>query len=70
MVLQVVLEAVNYVLPPKYYVRAFVSAAVLIVTYAFAQGRTTNRERDLHARIILVTVRRYSSTYCNTTEQF
>ncbi|THH32442.1 hypothetical protein EUX98_g1714 [Antrodiella citrinella] len=43
------------VLPPKYYPHAAVVAATGVIAYAFAQGRMTNRERDLHTRTILVT---------------
>ncbi|KAG1774627.1 hypothetical protein EV702DRAFT_1180734 [Suillus placidus] len=38
---------VNAVLPSRYYVHALVRA--------FAQGRTTNSERDMHARVVLLT---------------
>ncbi|KZT72400.1 hypothetical protein DAEQUDRAFT_755221 [Daedalea quercina L-15889] len=41
--------------PSKYYVRIALSAIALVVLYAFAQGRTTSRERDLHARVIILT---------------
>ena len=56
MVLQAAYTLVTYVLPSGYYWHIGISAAVGLITYAFAQGRTTNRERDLHARTILVTV--------------
>ena len=46
------------VLPTGYYWHTAIGAASLVVTYAFAQGRTTDRERDLHARTVLVTVSR------------
>ncbi|KAI0363999.1 hypothetical protein BV20DRAFT_911588, partial [Pilatotrama ljubarskyi] len=55
MVLQFVYSAVSAVLPPKYWPHALVSANVLLVIYAYAQGRPTTRERDLHARVILLT---------------
>ncbi|CCM03014.1 uncharacterized protein FIBRA_05131 [Fibroporia radiculosa] len=55
MVLQVVYTAATSLFPSKYYLHIAVSAGVLLVTYAFAQGRTTNRERDLHARVIMIT---------------
>lgn len=42
--------------PSRYYWQTAIGVGSLVVTYAFAQGRTTNRERDLHARTILVTV--------------
>lgn len=54
--LEVAYTLISSVLPSKYYLHVGVTAVVLLVIYAFAQGRTTNRERDLHARVILVTV--------------
>ncbi|KAG2153403.1 hypothetical protein DEU56DRAFT_727130 [Suillus clintonianus] len=55
MVLKVFAATVNAVLPSKYYVHAFISILVIVVVRAFAQGRTTNRERDMHARVVLLT---------------
>ncbi|KAG2046054.1 hypothetical protein BDR06DRAFT_923103 [Suillus hirtellus] len=55
MVLKVLTAAVNAVLPSKYYVHAFISILVIVVVRAFARGRTTNRERDMHARVVLLT---------------
>ncbi|KAG1794176.1 uncharacterized protein HD556DRAFT_1371433 [Suillus plorans] len=55
MVLKVLAAAVNAVLPSKYYVHAFISILVIVVVRAFARGRTTNRERDMHARVVLLT---------------
>ncbi|KAI0765703.1 hypothetical protein BD413DRAFT_165204 [Trametes elegans] len=55
MVLQVVYTAVSTILPPRYWPHALVAATVLVVIYAYAQGRPTLRERDLHGRIILLT---------------
>ncbi|GBE85001.1 hypothetical protein SCP_0701860 [Sparassis crispa] len=55
MVLQIAYAALSSVLPPKYYPHAVVALVVLLVVHAFARGRTTNRDRDLHARVILVT---------------
>lgn len=34
---------------------AFISILVIVVVRAFAGGRTTNRERDMHARVVLLT---------------
>ena len=56
MVLEQAYNLSKRIIPPEYYPHAAVSSAVLLVTYAFAQGRTTNRERDLHARTFIVTV--------------
>ncbi|KAG1855345.1 hypothetical protein DFJ58DRAFT_659921 [Suillus subalutaceus] len=55
MVLKVLAAAVNAVLPSKYYVHAFISILAIVVVRAFSQGRTTNRERDMHARVVLLT---------------
>ncbi|KAH7883405.1 hypothetical protein F5I97DRAFT_1904799 [Phlebopus sp. FC_14] len=55
MVLKLLGVAVNAVLPPKYYVHALVSLLAIVVVRAFAQGRTTNRERDMHGRVVLIT---------------
>lgn len=56
MVLQAAYALASNVLPTDYYWPTAVGVASLVVTYAFAQGKTTNRERDLHARTILITV--------------
>ncbi|KIJ66152.1 hypothetical protein HYDPIDRAFT_27339 [Hydnomerulius pinastri MD-312] len=55
MVLKVLGAVVNTLLPSKYYVHAVVSILAIVVVHTFAQGRTTNRERDMHARVVLVT---------------
>lgn len=55
MVLKVLAAAVNAMLPSKYYVHAIISILATTVVWAFAQGRTTNRERDMHARVVLLT---------------
>ena len=57
MVLQVVYRLATFVFRPGYYIHAIVTITSLVVTYAFAQGRATTRERDLNARTILITVR-------------
>ncbi|KAG8220478.1 hypothetical protein J3R82DRAFT_3173 [Butyriboletus roseoflavus] len=55
MVLKILGAVVNTLLPSSYYVPAFVSILAIVVVHAFAQGRTTNRERDMHTRVVLVT---------------
>ncbi|EGN92784.1 hypothetical protein SERLA73DRAFT_190644 [Serpula lacrymans var. lacrymans S7.3] len=55
MVLKMAEAAVNAILPSKYFVPTAVAILVVVVVHAFAQGRTTSRERDLHARTILIT---------------
>ncbi|KIP09031.1 hypothetical protein PHLGIDRAFT_103486 [Phlebiopsis gigantea 11061_1 CR5-6] len=55
MVLQAAYALASHVLPTRYYWQTAIGVGSLVVTYAFAQGRTTNRDRDLHARTIIVT---------------
>ncbi|KAI0090879.1 hypothetical protein BDY19DRAFT_992280 [Irpex rosettiformis] len=55
MVLQAAYSLVSNAIPSGYFWHIAGSLAVVVVTHAFAQGRTTDRERDLHARTILVT---------------
>ena len=57
MVLKVAATALTAIVPSKYYVHAILTLITVLVVRAFSQGRTTNRERDLHGRVILVTVR-------------
>lgn len=57
MVLQVVFNAASFIFRPGYYTYGIGAIVLFLFTYAFSQGRTTNRERDLHARTILITVR-------------
>ena len=56
MVLQFVYTAAATLVPPTYWPHTLVAGAVLVVIYAYAQGRSTTRERDLHARVVLLTV--------------
>lgn len=42
--------------PTQYLPHTFICIVAILVVRAFSQGRVTNRERDLHARVILVTV--------------
>jgi hypothetical protein len=57
MVLRIAEAVVLALVPYHYWALITVVVVGLLVVRAFAQGRTTNRERDLHARVILVTVR-------------
>jgi NAD(P)-dependent dehydrogenase (short-subunit alcohol dehydrogenase family) len=57
MVLRIAEAVVLALLPYQYWALITTVVVGLLVIRAFAQGRTTNRERDLHARVILVTVR-------------
>ncbi|KAI0753320.1 hypothetical protein C8Q80DRAFT_1151516 [Daedaleopsis nitida] len=56
MVLQFVHTAAAATVPPKCSPHVLVGAFVLVAIYAYAQGRSTTRERDLHARVVLLTV--------------
>jgi len=56
MVLKILYAVGTVILPSEYYYTHLVVAVIGIVTvYAFAQGRKTSRERDLHGRTILIT---------------
>ncbi|KAF9811739.1 hypothetical protein IEO21_06462 [Rhodonia placenta] len=55
MVLEVVYAAASQIIPSGYTVHLCVAAVALVIIYAFAQGRSTTRERDLHARVVVVT---------------
>ncbi|KAI0330404.1 hypothetical protein GY45DRAFT_1345962 [Cubamyces sp. BRFM 1775] len=55
MVLQVIYTAATTILPLEYWPYALVAGTLLVVIYAYTQGRPTTRERDLHARVILLT---------------
>jgi hypothetical protein len=56
MVLNIAVAAVNAALPSNHYFTAAIAVTTILVVRALIQGRKTNRERDLHARIVLVTV--------------
>lgn len=56
MVLKAAYALATYALPTGYYWHTAIGIGTLVVTYAFAQGKTTDRDRDLHARTVLVTV--------------
>jgi uncharacterized membrane protein len=56
MVLNIAYTALSAVLPSKYWFLTFVAIVIVFVIRTFAQGRKTTRERELHARVVLVTV--------------
>jgi hypothetical protein len=56
MVLKILATVVPSILPAKYSVHIIATITILLVAHAFTQGRKTTRERDLHARVILITV--------------
>ncbi|TFY75725.1 hypothetical protein EWM64_g8283, partial [Hericium alpestre] len=55
MVLKILYNVGPSVLPSKYYTHAVLALVTLVTIYTYAQGRKTNRERDLHGRTIIVT---------------
>ncbi|KJA28517.1 hypothetical protein HYPSUDRAFT_129424 [Hypholoma sublateritium FD-334 SS-4] len=55
MVLRIAEAFASKFFPTQYLIHIGVGILSLLVLRAFSQGRRTNRERDLHARIILVT---------------
>ena len=55
MVLPVLTTTVQSILPSNYYVHTFIAILTIVIVRAFAQGKKTNRQRDLHARVVLVT---------------
>ncbi|RDB20573.1 putative oxidoreductase C19A8.06 [Hypsizygus marmoreus] len=55
MVLKIVGAAVSAFFPTQYAVHIAIAIVTILLLHAFSQGRTTNRERDLHGRTILVT---------------
>ena len=57
MVLRIVEAFASKYFPTQYLVHIAIGIVTLLVLRAFSQGRTTNRERDLHARTIMLTVR-------------
>jgi hypothetical protein len=56
MVLKILDAVASTRLFSEYLVHIVVAITVIFVANAFAQGRSTTRERDLHARVILITV--------------
>ncbi|ETW74702.1 hypothetical protein HETIRDRAFT_447059 [Heterobasidion irregulare TC 32-1] len=55
MVLKIAHATLTSILPSKYYTHAVLVIVAIITIHAYAQGRKTNRERDLHGRSIIVT---------------
>jgi hypothetical protein len=56
MVLKILHAVGTAILPSEYYTHIVVAIVGIITVYAFAQGRKTSRERNLHGRTILITV--------------
>lgn len=57
MVLKAAEALVSAYFPTRYIFHISIAFIVILVLRAFSQGRRTNRERDLHARVVLITVR-------------
>lgn len=53
----IILTALADYFPVQHFTVVAFGVFVLAVIRAYCQGRTTDRERDLHARVILLTVR-------------
>lgn len=56
MVLEIAYAGLSKVLPSKYWLRLVFTVIGIVILRTVSQGRKTTRERNLHARIILVTV--------------
>ncbi|KAF8154239.1 hypothetical protein B0H34DRAFT_721082 [Crassisporium funariophilum] len=55
MVLKIVEAAASTYFPTQYIVHIVVGIVAILAFRAFSQGKRTNRERDLHARVVLIT---------------
>lgn len=55
MVLRILEAAARAFFPTQYVVHISIAVVTILILRAVSQGRSTNRERDLHARTILVT---------------
>ena len=56
MVLKVAEALASTYFPTQYILHIGIAFIAILVLRAFSQGRRTNRERDLHARVVLITV--------------
>jgi len=56
MVLKIAEAFASAYFPTQYALHITVGLVTILVLRAFSQGRRTNRDRDLHARVVLVTV--------------
>ncbi|KAI0302324.1 hypothetical protein B0F90DRAFT_1836626 [Multifurca ochricompacta] len=55
MVLKILYAIGSTILPAEYYTHVVLTVVGIVTVYTFAQGRKTDRERDLHGRTILIT---------------
>ncbi|KAF8588836.1 hypothetical protein K439DRAFT_1405655 [Ramaria rubella] len=55
MPLHILSTIVSEAIPKSYYVPAVLTVLLLAVVRAYSQGRRTNRDRDLHARTVILT---------------
>lgn len=65
MVLKIASAVVTAILPTRFYLHIALALVALFSVHAIAQGRKTTRERDLHARVVLITVRHPPSPITN-----
>ena len=66
MVLKVAEALVSTYFPAQYIFHIGIVFVIILVLRAFLQGRRTNRERDLRARVVLITVcSKFSNDLCN-----
>ena len=56
MVLDIAYTTLSKALPPSYWLRLSLTVVGIVILRTLSQGRKTTRERNLHARVILVTV--------------
>jgi len=56
MVLRVAEVLASTYFPTQYILHIGIALITILILRAFSQGRRTNRERDLHARVVLITV--------------
>jgi len=56
MVLDIFVAGVNTLIPSRHWLRYAAGGVGLLVVHALFQGRKTTRERDLHSRVVIITV--------------
>jgi hypothetical protein len=63
MALHIFSTVVSQTIPSGYYLPAVLAVLLIAVVRAYSQGRRTNRDRDLHARTVVLTVRNMISPF-------
>jgi len=61
MALHIIATFLSKTIPSSYYVPLAITTTILVAIRTFSQGRRTTRDRDLHARTVIITVRREPS---------